>query len=66
MGNKKNKIFVIALISTLSMTAGCGITITRNQNYIYSDQTEKPISKNDNNNNNQADALKNMQDERNR
>ncbi len=42
MGNGKNKFLVIALISILALTAGCGITITRNKYYSCSDQSKKP------------------------
>ena len=41
MGNRKSKILVIALISTLTLTTGCGISITRNQYYGYPDQSKK-------------------------
>ena len=41
MGNRKRKILLIALISTLSLTMGCGINITRNQYYGYPDQIKK-------------------------
>lgn len=39
MENRKYKTLVIALTSALTLT-GCGITITRNQYYSSSDQTE--------------------------
>ncbi len=66
MGNGKNKIFGIVLISTIILTSGCGITITRNQFFGNQDKIEKSSAKKENDNHNQADALKNMKNEQNR
>jgi len=42
MENRNNKIWVIAGICTLAMTAGCGISITRNQYYGNPTSPDKP------------------------
>lgn len=47
MENRKNKILAIALISILTLTTGCGITITRNHYYAYPDQSVKKSNKNE-------------------
>lgn len=39
MGNRKNKALIIAFISMLTLTAGCGVTITRNHYYAYPKQS---------------------------
>ncbi len=56
MGNRKSKFLVIALISTLTLAAGCGITITRNQYYGYPVQS-KIIKQNDARSDHPADTL---------
>ena len=61
MGNGRSKILVIALISTLTLTTGCAISITRNQSYNYPDQSKKTIQ-NKAGSNSSADTLKNIQD----
>ena len=58
MENRKSKILVMALISTLALTTGCGINITRNQYYGYSVQSEKN-NQNEGGSNYIADALTN-------
>ncbi|SDD78007.1 hypothetical protein SAMN04487894_11390 [Niabella drilacis] len=45
MGSRKNSAFVIAIISTLTLATGCGITITRNHYYAYPDQSVKKSNK---------------------
>ena len=47
MGNRKNKILVIAFITIMTLTTGCGITITRNHHYGYPDHSIKKSNNND-------------------
>lgn len=47
MENKKSKILAIVFIEILTLTTGCGITITRNHYYAYPDQSVKKSNKND-------------------
>lgn len=46
MGNRQNKVKIIALISILTLTTGCGITITRNHYCSCSDKIVKEPNKN--------------------
>lgn len=41
MGNRKYKLLAITLIAIMTLTTGCGITITKNHYYGYPDQTVK-------------------------
>lgn len=66
MGNRKNLIFGVVLISTITLTTSCGITITRNQYYGTRGQIEKPSAKKEDNNSNQTYTLKNMKNGQNR
>ena len=59
MGNRKNKILVIVIMSILYLTTGCAITITRNQYYSYPNQREKSPVKNETKKNSPADSLTN-------
>lgn len=59
MENRKNKILVIALVSMLTLTTGCGITITRNHYYGYPNEPEKSPTKRETNNHYQTDKLNN-------
>jgi len=47
MENRKNKVLYIAFISILTLTTGCGITITRNHYNAYPDQSVKKSNKNE-------------------
>lgn len=56
---RKNKILVIAVIATLTFTTGCAITTTRNNYYIYPDQSVKTSVKNEAISNYSVDTLTN-------
>lgn len=47
MRNRKYKVLIITLISTLTLTTGCGITITRN--HYYSSCSNESIKKSNKN-----------------
>ena len=66
MGNLKNKIIGIVIISTITLATGCGITITRTQYFVGTEKIDTPFAKKENNNINQASALKNMKNGQNR
>lgn len=66
MENRKNKILVIAFITILTLTTGCGVTITRNQYYGYPNQPEKSATKKETNNHHQTDTLNNTKNGENR
>ncbi len=59
MENRKKKILAISFIAILTLTTGCGITITRNQYYGYTNQQEKSPTKKETNNHYQTDTLNN-------
>ena len=56
MKNRKSKILVIALISTLTLAMGCTITTTRNKYYVYPDKSIES-SQNDVGSNYTSDTL---------
>ena len=47
MEKRNNKLLAIAFIAILTLTTGCGITITRNHYYGYPDQSVKKSNKNE-------------------
>ena len=64
MKNRKSILLVILFVSILTLIAGCGITITKNQYYSYSDQSEK-TEQYETESNNSSDTLINIKNERN-
>jgi hypothetical protein len=59
MENRKNKILPLTFIAILTLTAGCGITITRNHYYAYPDQSVKKSNKDEAQINYPVDTLTN-------
>ena len=59
MENRKNKILAITFIAILTLTTGCGVTITRNQYYGYPNQPEITPTKKETNIHNQTDTTNN-------
>lgn len=57
MENRKNKVLVIAFISILTLTTGCGITITKNHYYTYPEQRIKKSNIIESQNEHSADTL---------
>jgi hypothetical protein len=46
MENRQNNVKVIAVIAILTLTTGCGITVTRNYYYSCPDKSIKELNKN--------------------
>jgi|GEM_PF-1568187 hypothetical protein len=44
MGNKTSRVLVVALVAVATITAGCGISITRNSYYIAPEKQETTTS----------------------
>ncbi len=63
MRNRKNKIWVVVLISVLTLTTGCAITTTRNYYGTFPDQSVKEPNKNEAQINYPVDTLTNIKNE---